>query len=94
MDSTEYAMKIDPLHRNVWPVTWRDREIGQVIEHITVTLDLPEPPRTVWSWKLYLDPGDRGDTLASRPRFATHGEALASLARVHRATLANGWSAR
>lgn len=55
-DASEYHACVDPLHRNVWPVrvggtSDADRVVGYLTEHITVTLDLPTPPETRWSWK-------------------------------------------
>lgn len=88
-DPNEYEVQVDPLHRNVWPVTWHGEVIGRVTEHITVNLDGVEPPIVRWSWTLNVSEGDEPATASSKPRFTSHADALRSLARVHRATLAD-----
>jgi hypothetical protein len=91
---SEYTVEVDPLHRNVWPVTWHGREIGQLTEHITIALDGTEPPSTRWSWKLIISEGDgllAGESsVGTKARFTTHGDALATLAQVHHAIYCTG----
>lgn len=85
----DYQACVDPLHRNVWPVriAGDDTVIGYLHEHITVTLDLPEPPETRWSWVFEDAEGDRlrvDESLrASRGRYRSWRSALTTFTQMH-----------
>lgn len=90
--ATDYRADVDPLHRNVWPVRIGDNPtvIGYLHEHITVTLDLPEPPEppeTRWSWVFEDAEGDRlgvDESLrASRGRYRSWRSALTTFTQMH-----------
>lgn len=88
-DASAYRADVDPLHRNVWPIRVGDDEtvIGYLTEHITVTLDTPQPPEVRWSWKfddaeasrLAIDEG----LVASRGRYDTWRTALDVFITLH-----------
>lgn len=87
--ATEYEACVDPLHRNTWPIRIKgdDTVIGYLHEHITVTLDLPNPPVTRWSWVFEDAEGNRlmiDDALrASRGRYRTWRAALDVFVNMH-----------
>lgn len=88
--TTDYRACVDPLHRNTWPVRIGDDEtvIGYLTEHITVTLDLPQPPVNQWSWKFDDAEADRlrieEDLRHSRiPRYRSWRRALEVFASMH-----------
>jgi hypothetical protein len=93
-----YTAEIDTLHRNRWPVRSEDTGfvVGEVVEHITATLDLPQPPTVRWSWRLNDAEADRlGEhwvmDRSSPPRFPSYVEALETFVVFHRSA---AWSAR
>lgn len=88
---TAYRACVDPLHRNVWPVRVAEGDnapvIGYLTEHITVTLDLPNPPASQWSWKFDDAEADRlrveEDFRFSRGRYRSWRAALNVFASMH-----------
>lgn len=86
-----YTAEIDPLHRNHWPVRCEKtgEVIGVVVEHITVTLDIPEPPVKRWSWHITEAEVERlgkhwVPDHASKPAYLTHDDAYAAFTDFHR----------
>lgn len=86
-----YTAEVDPLHRNYWPVRSEDTGfvVGEVVEHITATLDLPQPPVVRWSWRLDDAEAERlGERWIwlreSPPRYVTYDQALEVLTTYHR----------
>ena len=86
-----YAAEVDPLHRNHWPVRSEDTGfvIGEIIEHITATLDLPEPPVVRWSWRLDDAEAERLGKhwileRGSTARYTRYEEALGVFVEFHR----------
>lgn len=85
-----YTVEIDPLHRNHWPVRSEDTGfvVGEVIEHITATLDLPNPPVVRWSWRLDDAEAERlgkhwVPERSSVARYTTYDDALAAFVDFH-----------
>ena len=93
--ATDYRACVDPLHRNVWPVRIGDDEtvIGYLTEHITVTLDLPEPPVTRWTWKFDDAEADAlrvdEDLRASRASYRSWSGALNVFTTMHQLAVAS-----
>jgi hypothetical protein len=99
-DTAGYTPTIDALHRNHWPVRWDEtgEVIGELIEHITVTLDLPRSPVTNWSWRLTDEELARFDdkareiaakVAAMKFYVTTFDDALAMLTVMHRVFVRN-----
>jgi hypothetical protein len=86
-----YTAEVDPLHRNNWPVRWEEtgEVIGDVVEHITITLDGGEKPITKWSWRITDAEAERLGRFwvplrRSLPHYDSHDDAFASLVEFHR----------
>ncbi len=85
-----YTVEIDPLHRNCWPVRSEDTGfvVGEIIEHITATFDLPNSPVVRWSWRLDDAEAERlgkhwGTFRNSTVQFTAYGDALATFVNLH-----------
>jgi hypothetical protein len=92
VDPKDYQVEIDPLHRNVWPVTFRGEEVGRLTEHITVNVDGVAPPIVRWSWALDVarDSLEGTATIGTKARFTRRDDALGALAQVHHAIYRTG----